>query len=123
MIRNSRIAADHKAVSDSAGACDFKACRHHAVFADHNVMSNMAKIIHLCSVANTSFSQGCTINRAVRTNFNVVTDHHATNLWDLFMCSFASRGKRKAICTNCSVRMDFTTRAHFTVATDENMRM
>src|SRR6185437_8132008 len=76
-------ASDDRTGTDCAGAGDAGLGRNHDVASDEHVMPEVDEVVDLDAAADAGFLEGSTVDRGVRTNFDVVFEDQAALLREL----------------------------------------
>ena len=73
--------------------------RNHRVRANFDVVGNLHQIVDFYTVGNHRIIQSAPVNAGVSTDFNIITNHHSTQLLNFLPLAILF-GKPKAIGTN-----------------------
>ena len=91
MVSYANLPADDCACSNARAARDAGLSRNHNIFANINVVANMNHVVEFCATTNDSRVQSPSINRAIRTDLDVIFNHQSSDLREKMVMTFLVR--------------------------------
>src|SRR5438128_105438 len=90
MVAKADLPANHAIVFDGDAAADAGLAGDYHALADVAVVADMDEVIELCAAANSCASQSGPIDAGIRTQLDIIFDHHGANLGKLMMALFVT---------------------------------
>ncbi len=121
LIHDRGIWCDPRALTNLDSAADFSTGDDKCVTPNVNVVSDMNMVVYLCTVFNYRVGQSAAANRSERSNFNMVTDHDASNVWQADGLTRSCSFEAEALFADNGARLDDTVATDLYLVTYDDM--
>jgi hypothetical protein len=105
MADRSRLPAHYNEITELSRTGNARLSNDYAMSADHNVVPDLNQIINFGTFSDNRILERASVNGGISAYFNVVLNHHSTNLGN-FEMPLLVHGKTKTILSQARARMN-----------------